>query len=292
MPIYSVFDFCLESQVPLPALVEVDCCPDVTLKLSKINHLSPHKKSLKYFQGNINNLLCFRVQEGKEIRIAPYEDVDLNLIQSAIYGPIFSILLRQRGLLVLHGSCIVINNFAIAFLGSSRAGKSTLAEAFYQKKFPVVTDDVLAIHFNSANPLVVPSIPRIKLWPDSALACGHQLKQLPSIYPDSDKRYHSTNNTSGDVPLAGIYILSQGPQLRIDPQKPRQGFLNLVKHSRGKVLQDPNFREKHFEQCINLLQAVPVYSLTRPLALSKVWSLVDSIVDHHVQTNTHSLSVV
>lgn len=292
MPIYSIFDFCLESQVPLPALVEVECYPNVTLKLSKMNHLSSPSDSLKSFQGKINSLLRFRVQEGKEISIVPYENVDLNQIQSAIYGPIFSILLRQRGLLVLHGSCIVIENFAIAFLGASRAGKSTLAEAFYQKKFPVVTDDVLAIHFNSANPQVVPSIPRIKLWPDSALACGHQLKQLPSIYPESDKRYHSTHNTSRDVPLAGIYILSQGPQLRIDPLKARQGFLNLVKHSRGKVLQDSKFREKHFEQCINLLQTVPMYSLSRPLALSKVWSVVDSIVDHHVQNHARSLSVV
>lgn len=292
MPIYSIFNFFLESQVPLPELVEVDCRPDVTLKLSTLEYFSPRQESVSSFQGKIKNLLRFRVQEGNEISIAPYKSANLNQLQSAIYGPIFSILLRQRGFLVLHGSCVVIDDCAIAFLGSSQDGKSTLAEAFYQNSFPVLTDDVLAIYFNSAYPHVVPSIPRIKLWPDSALACGHQLDQLPTIYPDSYKRYHSTHNMSRDVPLAGIYILSQGPQFRIAPLKARQGFLNLVKHSRGKVLQDPNFREQHFEQCIHLLKTVPMYALSRPLALSRLWHDVDSIQKHHIQAHTNLLSVV
>lgn len=285
MPIYSVFDIKLESSIPLPELPETDSDYEVILSLKKINFWEHKHDGLRSFRGLIPNLLRFWVHNGKEIIVEPNNDADPSHVRSAIYGPILSILLRQRGLLVLHGSCVAIEDHAIAFIGNSKAGKSTLAGAFFRQNFPVITDDVLAIHFNSVYPQVVHSIPRIKLWPDSAVAIGHDVNKLPTISRDSLKRFHLVYSKNRDhLPLAGIYILGQGSQLNIEKLGYQKAFQELIMHSRAKVLNHTQFLKLHFDQCTSLLQTVPIYALNRPFDLKALSQLVKQVKLHDYQT--------
>src|SRR6185436_17962029 len=53
--------------------------------------------------------------------------------------------LQQRGLLPLHASALLLGAGAIALLGPSRAGKSTLAAALARRGHPVLADDVVPV---------------------------------------------------------------------------------------------------------------------------------------------------
>ena len=85
-----------------------------------------------------------------------------------LLGPVISVLLHQRGFLVLHGSAVKINNESIAFVGNRGMGKSTIAINLYKKGYPLVTDDIIAINFdNEGNPYIYPGYSHVRLSKDS-----------------------------------------------------------------------------------------------------------------------------
>lgn len=285
MPIYSVFGITILSEISLPELFEVDEEPDVIIRVDKLNRLERIHNSGSVFRGQISGLLRFVVDRGQEIVIELSSKTDLSLIQLAIYGPILSILLRQRGFLVLHGSCVAIEGSSIAFIGSSRAGKSTLAEAFFQRDYSVITDDILAIRSDFANPLVVPSIPRVKLWSDSALAMGYNIEELPRISNRCPKYFHIFESLKRNIsPLSSIYILDQGIDVSIKRLSCRGAFLKLLQYSRATALTHPYYIKSHFELCTSLLCSVPVYSLQRPFDYELLPDVVNKILNHEWQT--------
>lgn len=289
---YSIFNLILFSEISLPELPEVSGEADVVLRLNKLDRVVKRHDSGLNFRGRVSNLLRFSVCRGKEIDIELESYSDPSLVRSAIYGPILSILLRQKNFLVLHGSCVSSKKRNIAFIGGSKAGKSTLAEAFFKQDYFVITDDILAIDFNSSKPQLAPSIPRIKLWPDSAIAMGYDPKLLPAINHQSQKRFHLLQyNKHSNLILSSIYFLDKGPDINIKKLSFRDAFLKLLKYSKGTVLNHPLYVKSHFNYCSSLLKAVPIYSLQRPIDFSLLDEVVDSVRNHGCQTQSNLQSV-
>lgn len=285
MKLYSVFDIKISSELSLAELPEVNGEPDVTLKVEKLDQLNrDHDGGLK-FRGQIFNLLRFSVYKGQEIIIEIHDNSDPRLIKSAIYGPLFSILLRQRKFLILHGSCVVLRNKAIAFIGGSKTGKSTIAEAFLQRNYSIITDDVLAIHFNSSFPKVVTSIPRIKLWSDSAAAMGYTPSQLPRINRNCQKRFHQFKPiNSSNYSLSSIYFLDRASEVNIKKLNFLDAFIQLLQHSRGTALNHPEYVKSHFNYCSSLLHYIPCYSLQRPFDYNMLPKVLEKVQAHEYHT--------
>lgn len=89
--------------------------------------------------------------------------------------------------LVLHASCVVRGENAIAFAAPSGSGKSTLAAAFCARGWQLVSDDALA--FESLTPPRVRLAYRsIRLWGDSLRWMGEAERSLPRVVDGTDKR--------------------------------------------------------------------------------------------------------
>lgn len=285
MKLYSVFDIKISSELSLSELPEVNGEPDVTLKVEKLDRLDRGHDGGLSFRGQILNLLRFSVYKGQEIIIEIHNNSDPRLIKSAIYGPLFSILLRQRKFLILHGSCVLLKGKAIAFIGGSKTGKSTIAEAFLQRNYSVITDDVLAIHFNSSCPKVVASIPRIKLWSDSAVAMGYTPNQLPKVARSCQKCFHQFQPINiSNYSLSSIYVLDRVSEIYIKKLNHIDAFIQLLQHSRGTALNHPEYVESHFNYCSSLLHSIPCYSLQRPFDYSILPKVLDKVLDHEYHT--------
>ena len=99
-------------------------------------------------------------------------------IRTFLLGSAVGALLIQRGMLVLHGNALEKNGQAIVCMGHSGAGKSTLAYALMQQGWRLLADDLVAV---TPQGMVLPGIPRIKLWHDSAKAFGLDPETLPPI---------------------------------------------------------------------------------------------------------------
>jgi hypothetical protein len=127
----------------------------------------------------------FRITDGERIgwqrADAGVNDQD---IRTFLLGSAVGALLIQRGMLVLHGNALEKDGQAIVCLGHSGAGKSTLAYALMQQGWRLLADDLVAVNGEG---MVLPGIPRIKLWHDAAKAFGLDPGALPPIREGMNK---------------------------------------------------------------------------------------------------------
>lgn len=102
--------------------------------------------------------------------------------------------LEYRGILALHASAVVIEGGAVAFMATSRGGKSGLAAALVAAGHPLLTDDILALHVESggaggdASVVAEAGYPQMRMWPDGAEAfVGEAWRRLPLVHADYRK---------------------------------------------------------------------------------------------------------
>lgn len=269
-------DFCLLE--PFQQLSNLDPQPDVIVRLGSGNH-NPNGllQENNCFSGYLPEICKLWICHGNEIIVEPNADVDEQMLSSCILGSAFSVLLQQRGFLVLHASAVIIEGQAIAFIGFSGAGKSTTASAFMQSGYPVITDDVLAVRFKSGHPEVVPSYPIIKLLPDAIQALGHNADELPLLHASSHKRIQTFDyeQLQDTYPLERIYLLSKGDHHTIQPLIAIEALVTLVNQSRAaKNLIDPSAKKLHFQQCAELTKLNRVFRLRRKPGLEDLSEIV------------------
>lgn len=275
---YTAYQLIIESEIPLRALRSGQGKPDIVLTLGCLKNLDGQTSNGgHHFVGEVKGVGTFAVLDGREIMVDPVAGVEDALLHTFLVGPILAVLLRQRGLLVLHGSSVVVDDVAIAFLGNSGAGKSTLAQAFHRQGYPVLTDDVMVVELEGGSPKVLPGYPLIKLWPESATATGYAPDSLPCIHGFSTKRSHQLTIGFGQTsfPLQRLYILADGAEHRIVNLTASDACLDLLRHSRATtLLTHPDFRQKNFRQCSWIAQHVSVARFERKPALSELSGLV------------------
>ena len=294
---YSAYQLCLHSEIPLSGLPKTNGEPDVIVRL-KDPEERPAPETIKPTQEVIGRLAGIgkcRISDGKFITITPFEGVTHEMISPNILGGCMSVILRQRGFLVLHASSVAIQGKVVAFLGHSGWGKSTLAAALHTHGHSVITDDVLAISLEDGeHPLVVPSFAQCKLTPQAAEALGKDPTSLEPLYAHSSKRaYHfQTGFQQEQLPLRAIYLLSKGDSHSITPLSVKDAFAYLVSHTRAMdVLRDDQSLRLHFQQCTQLLKQISYYRFTRKPGLEELPDLVRMVEEHVQETSIHQLRV-
>jgi hypothetical protein len=288
---YKAFNLGIHSELLLPELIPSQRAADVTIRFGKLNERKQHTNGDNYLLGEIEGFGKLLVQRGREIILDPHPVADESVLRPFILGAIMSILLRQRGLLVLHASSVVINDVAVAFMGESGWGKSTLAESFHAQGYSILTDDLMAIQLDSQQPLVIPSFPQIKLWPDAAASFGHAPDSLPLLNPETQKLVHQLSDRFFEtpVPLKRLYVLAFGTHTEITPMQTQESFVELVRHSREvQALTSPEFLNAHIQQCSTTIKQVPIYRLQRQRSLAALPDLVKLIKNDITLTPCHA----
>jgi hypothetical protein len=292
--VYTAYNLCIHSQIPFSELVSSEAIPegieklklpDVVISLRQISDLEAESANgeNRFFGIIEDGTVCrFLVEFGQQIVVEPAPGIEEDILHPFILGPIFAILLRQRGLLVLHASCVVIDHAAVAFLGYSGWGKSTLANAFYNQGYSLLTDDVMAIKVGGNELITFPGYPYVRLLPDSAASLGYEFEKLAFIHTGALKR----NNllTQGfpqtPLPLKRIYVLEniRRSHNEIEPIQSQEAFLALLRHSRvTNVLTNEHFVSSHFHQCAELIEKVPMSLLKRQYSLDALPDLVQLV---------------
>jgi hypothetical protein len=152
----------------------------------------------------------FRITNGERIgwqrADAGVSDQD---IRTFLLGSAVGALLIQRGMLVLHGNALEKDGQAIVCLGHSGAGKSTLAYALMQQGWRLLADDLVAVNGEG---MVLPGIPRIKLWHDAAKAFGLDPAALPPIREGMNKYLlmgEALQRAPQAAALQAVYLIHQ-----------------------------------------------------------------------------------
>ena len=131
-----------------------------------------------------------------EIGIDPLEVVDADYLAHVILDHVVPRWLALRGDLVLHGgSAVMPNGHAVAFIGESGSGKSSMTTALGRHGWPVLGDDAVRLVRGEGWWLVMPAYPGTRLLGDSRGALTPGTRSVPMSQGDDKHRLIA------DVPL-------------------------------------------------------------------------------------------
>jgi hypothetical protein len=283
MKSYKAYNLCIASELQLPELMETEGKPDVIVRFGKVDNATAMRHDGgQNFLGEVPEVGEFFIHQGREILMNPVPGVEEALLRTVLLGPVLCVLLRQRGLLVLHASCIDINHKGVAFMGGSGWGKSTLATAFHTKGYDVLTDDVLPIEIKTGQPVVFPSYPQFKVCPEAATSLGHDTKSLLPVSQNSFKVAYKLSRgfQQTPLPLHHIYVLDKGSEHKITRIKPQEAFVELVRHTRAiSSISEQEFMADHLHFCSELIKNVRFSRFTRKPSLGDLPELVKLVED-------------
>jgi len=278
MYIYTAYNLCIHSEILLPELLSAEGTPDVIVRRGNLDNVS--KEIIDEGHHVLSPLslgVRFLIQEGKKIIFDATPEAEDGAIRALLLGFAMSLILRQRGLLVLHASSVVINGEVVGFMGNSGWGKSTLAEAFRTCGYPMMSDDVMPINLDRGYPIVLPSFPQIKLCPESATVLGHDTTSLPRVMSGQVKLAHRFTEgfQQSSLPLKKIYVLGKGDNHEIIPLQPQVSLIELVRHTRStNWIKATEFAQSNLLQCSSLVKSVPICRFNRKPNLGELAELV------------------
>lgn len=275
---YKLFGLHVQSDVQLTELVEADDEEeaDVTIRLSDFQPLEGerHDGFAVTADGAVLNVPKagrYLIRDGREILVAPDPDGSERHLRLFLLGSAFGALLHQRGLLPLHANSIEIAGRAVAFLGHSGAGKSTMAAWFHDQGFQVLADDVCVVTFEGEEgPIAQPGIPRLRMWRDALEASGRSPEAYDLSFDDAEKYNVPTRAEAAVRPLqlGAIYLLriaEEGVEgVRIEPLRGVEALDALVANTyRGGYLPMLEGTERHLAACLALVRSVPIFAVHR-----------------------------
>ena len=277
MHFYKAYGLRIRSTLPLPGLVEAEADEptDVAIEqgpvaLDRWHEMNDDGMKLT---GVAEDVMRFHILDGERITVDLLPGGDAEYAQAILTGELFAALLRQRGLLALHASCVAKDGHAVGFIGNSGWGKSTLAMHFVEQGYRLLGDDVLAVSFENDEPVAIPGYPQVKLREDAgARYAAGSFGDLRAAHSQTDKRLYRCDGAFQEdvIPLRRLYLLEPRRRevTRVVALPPAEAFAALVAHTRGtKLLKNEAFTLAHFSQVQRLMEAVPVALLHREMAL-------------------------
>jgi len=210
----------------------------------------------------------FEVAGGRRIVARPAREAGAMEVRGFLLGTAWASLVYQRGLLALHASAVERDRAALLLCGPSGAGKSSTAAGLMRLGCPLVGDDLCCLTLpGEGPPLVHRGAPRLKLWQEALEHLDFQGEGLQRDHFRAEK-YHlplSRPASLEPLPLAGVVLLGWGP-LALTLLQGLPALRGLVEAAtyRGYLLEPMGLTASHWERCLAVKQAVPVWSFTRP----------------------------
>lgn len=229
----------------------------------------------------------FEVIGGRAVTVDPEVGASPAEVRAFLLGTVFGALFQQRGVLALHASALAVGEQeAIAFLGESGAGKSTMAMAMNARGHKLLCDDVCVMLEGADGAAVTwPGVRRLKLWTRSIEAGGGSIDGLEPVLQREDKFHVPTELVAAYRAhrLRRIYLLA--PAIAETPRITRlrgaEAVQALISHTfRGRMVPFMEASERHFRACLALLGRCGVYRLERPWDLARVEMSCDAIEQH------------
>ena len=230
----------------------------------------PHfKVSENDFFLDVKDVAQYRVRDGLNIQVNPYENADEESVTLFLEGSVLGALLHQRGIIPFHGSSFSYKGKGILVCGSSGAGKSAVTASFHQQGAVFINDDITPLSFSDDGIRILPIKTRIKLWNDSLDKLKINPYDLNRIRPQMDKFYLPIEKAPGlDYKLDFIFILQSHQKKEYLACKLNgiEKFNVLRRQIYRKVYLKgmPAMERKYFKDLFLLAKSVPVIRIIRP----------------------------
>lgn len=249
--------------------------PEEATRLGPFSIAAPNFLSV-----NVDQVVHIVALSGDTLLYRPHEKSDATSLQVFLLGSGLGGLLMQRKFLVMHGNAVQINGTCTLCVGKSGAGKSTTAAGLMQRGFRVMSDDVCAINDYSQ---IIPGIPHIKLWQNSADHLEIKTEGLSRIRPELEKYRIPMDDAflAGPLSIKRVYVLSPAQTDTVTCE-------TITGHKKLAALRANTYRlpfvkgmgleSLHFRQIAHLAQQVTVKLVRRPTEGFKLDQLLDVLI--------------
>lgn len=286
---YDIFGLSLDSDVEFPAWPRSDRSPDITLRREPLradeNRSGPrngNRVANHLYHEYLESSILFEIVGGHTITYDVRSAIADDVLRGWIIGIFLPVLLRQRGLLVIHACTVERGGSCAVFVGDSGWGKSTIASFFTRNGWNLLSDDVTAIDVTTAPlPTALSGFPDVRIRPQSQSVIDG-FGTLPKVHHKTEKRIHRPQSFSPDpAAVRRVYILDpQANEVRCSPLSPSEAVMHLVVHTRSKdLLSDTSFGISNFQQCSRLVARVPVSRLARSQSLDDLTLLCNLVLE-------------
>jgi hypothetical protein len=195
--------------------------------------------------------------------------------------------LSHRRRHIVHAAGVVSGDVAVAFVGDTGAGKSTLAGEFARGGSQILSDDALVIDPVGEEHRVIPTYPSLRLWSDSLAELELNSPELLRVAHYSDKRRvqispPAADHTGNSWALAGIYHLDPAPsaETTFTRLSPRDAVTVLLRESFQLDVSDISAAAWLLDRCAHLADQVPVFSLGYPRDFRHLEGVRRTLINH------------
>lgn len=200
------------------------------------------------------------------VHLHPGADVELVPVLAA--GALLAVHLKLHGSLVLHASAVHLGDAALAFVGASGMGKSTLAALVCAGGHDLLTDDVLRVETAAGGPVRVhPGSTECRLRP----AARQLAEDAPAgaVRPTADGRLAVRQRAGTEGPLPLLACVVPLPHRRCDGVavrrlEPPRALMRLLRFPRLVGWLDPGSAAAEFQALADLVEQVPVFEASIP----------------------------
>jgi len=228
--------------------------------------------------------------DGHRILGRPVPGVPLATTQHLYLNQVLPLALSRQGKLVLHGSAVEIGEQAVAFIGASGRGKSTLAASFAATGMRFLTDDALVLQWTGDELMAVPSHPSIRLWEDSQEAlASNGFDVAPAVDCTSKARLlagPALPHCDLARPLRHLYFLGEGRAFAptIEPIKPAAALMQMVRNSFLLDIDESQVLAGHFEDISRIAKVAMHYQLDYPRRYKDLRFVREALIRHAEDT--------
>jgi hypothetical protein len=294
---YQLYGFRIQSNTELAGLIacEDQRAADITIRQRPAVATSypQQPESSRFFRTQVegDGSIQMHAREVCRARIAPREGLiewqpgshrHPEAAQAYILGVGLSYCLLARGIEPTHGTALSVNGEAIALLGDSGYGKSTLAAGFVAAGYPMITDDMLILERSEERWYVQPGIARIKLFPQVRDALLPGLTGVPMNPFTTKEALYLEPRAVKPIPLKAIYLLPRiaavAKQVRFRALSPRAAFFALIRNTFNDAVADSARLRRQFDFASKASTSIPVRAVRYPKSLERVPEVVRAIV--------------
>jgi hypothetical protein len=220
-------------------------------------------------------------------RVHPWTRPDTNdeTLRHLLLDQVLPRLLTHRGGLALHAGGICLDSrHAIAFVGETGRGKSTLSASFELAGHQLLSDDGLVLTDDENRVSVLPTYPSLRLWPD---ALTHVFPKPPSLSPmahySSKRRVTREAEGRGNEPgwLDAIYVLGDDSyEVTIEPLSTRDAAMTIIANTFQLDVTDKRRAAEVFDAASEIAERVPVFRLAYPRHYRRLFDVHRALTDH------------
>jgi predicted ATPase len=264
--------------------------PQASFQLTSLPDGTPW---LEYYRSEDGYLLRFPgladfmvSADGRDIVSIPVPGLSPATLDHLYLNQVLPLALSRQQRVVLHASAVRVGNAAVAFVGESGRGKSTLAAAFARAGHPFLTDDGLQVLCDAAGCTILPGPASLRLWQDTGAALVPADAPLADAIDYSSKQRlladSSLPHCAEALPLQALYVLGEGTATAaaFATLAPRASMLVLLQHCFLLDITEDEMLRQYFPKLAEVARQVPLFALDYPREFSELPAVIAAVTEH------------